>query len=315
MAIARQQAAGGSRGGQLRCDQAFRACVGHDAGILPSFVKKAGFPPGVVNVVTGDYAYGTGIADERSCRSSISFTGSPGVAAASIAADAGKAACPRHARARRQVAEHHFRRRRVGQGDRRCARGHLRRDRPDMHCGLTLAGAASVCTTMSPSESSSAPRRSSSAIRSTRPPRWALPRMSRNSTASCQAIDNAKSEGATLVDRRQRRGRRASEQGTFHRADHFHRTSTTAWRSRRRKCSVRCCRSSRSTPRTKRSRIGNDTKYGLASGVWTTNLSRALRVSREIHAGMVWVNTYRAASVHGAVRRMSRTLASVGSAG
>lgn len=44
-------------------------------------------------------------------------------------------------------------------------------------------------------------------------------------------------------------------------------------------------------------RIGNDTKYGLASGVWTTNLSRALRVSREIHAGTVWVNTYRAASV------------------
>jgi (Z)-2-((N-methylformamido)methylene)-5-hydroxybutyrolactone dehydrogenase len=44
-------------------------------------------------------------------------------------------------------------------------------------------------------------------------------------------------------------------------------------------------------------RIGNDTKYGLASGVWTTNLSRALRVSREIHAGTVWVNTYRAAAV------------------
>ena len=44
-------------------------------------------------------------------------------------------------------------------------------------------------------------------------------------------------------------------------------------------------------------RIGNDTRYGLAAGVWTTNLSRALRVSREIHAGTVWVNTYRAAAV------------------
>lgn len=42
--------------------------------------------------------------------------------------------------------------------------------------------------------------------------------------------------------------------------------------------------------------IGNDTKYGLAAGVWTTDVSRALRVSREIHAGMVWVNTYRAAA-------------------
>ncbi|XAH21965.1 aldehyde dehydrogenase [Xylophilus sp. GW821-FHT01B05] len=43
--------------------------------------------------------------------------------------------------------------------------------------------------------------------------------------------------------------------------------------------------------------IGNDTKYGLAAGIWTTNVARALRVSREIHAGMVWVNTYRAAAV------------------
>lgn len=42
--------------------------------------------------------------------------------------------------------------------------------------------------------------------------------------------------------------------------------------------------------------IANDTKYGLASGIWTTNLSRALRVSRAINAGTVWVNTYRAAS-------------------
>ena len=39
--------------------------------------------------------------------------------------------------------------------------------------------------------------------------------------------------------------------------------------------------------------IANDTRYGLASGVWTTNLSRALRVSKAISAGTVWVNTYR----------------------
>ena len=42
--------------------------------------------------------------------------------------------------------------------------------------------------------------------------------------------------------------------------------------------------------------IANDTKYGLASGIWTTNVSRALRVSRAVHAGTVWVNTYRASS-------------------
>jgi aldehyde dehydrogenase (NAD+) len=43
--------------------------------------------------------------------------------------------------------------------------------------------------------------------------------------------------------------------------------------------------------------IANDTKYGLASGVWTTNLPRAMRVSRDIRAGTVWVNTYRAVAV------------------
>jgi aldehyde dehydrogenase (NAD+) len=43
--------------------------------------------------------------------------------------------------------------------------------------------------------------------------------------------------------------------------------------------------------------IGNDTKYGLAAGIWTTNLNRAMRVSKAIRAGSVWVNTYRAVAV------------------
>lgn len=43
--------------------------------------------------------------------------------------------------------------------------------------------------------------------------------------------------------------------------------------------------------------IGNDTKYGLAAGIWTSNLNRAMRVSKAIRAGSVWVNTYRAVAV------------------
>ena len=42
--------------------------------------------------------------------------------------------------------------------------------------------------------------------------------------------------------------------------------------------------------------IANDSRYGLAAGIWTTNLSRAMRTSRAIEAGTVWVNTYRASS-------------------
>ena len=41
-------------------------------------------------------------------------------------------------------------------------------------------------------------------------------------------------------------------------------------------------------------RIANDTEFGLAAGIWTTDLSRAHRVVEAIDAGMVWVNTYRA---------------------
>ena len=37
----------------------------------------------------------------------------------------------------------------------------------------------------------------------------------------------------------------------------------------------------------------NDNKYGLSSGVYTSNLSRGMRVSRAIRAGIVFVNTYR----------------------
>ncbi|GGE27707.1 aldehyde dehydrogenase [Pullulanibacillus camelliae] len=39
--------------------------------------------------------------------------------------------------------------------------------------------------------------------------------------------------------------------------------------------------------------IANDSGYGLASGIWTNNLSRAHRIAKELEAGTVWVNTYR----------------------
>lgn len=42
--------------------------------------------------------------------------------------------------------------------------------------------------------------------------------------------------------------------------------------------------------------IANDIIYGLAAGVWTKDIARAIRMTRSLKAGMVWVNTYRAIS-------------------
>jgi len=39
--------------------------------------------------------------------------------------------------------------------------------------------------------------------------------------------------------------------------------------------------------------IANGTAYGLGGGLWTTDLSRAHKVARDLRAGMVWVNSYK----------------------
>jgi acyl-CoA reductase-like NAD-dependent aldehyde dehydrogenase len=43
-------------------------------------------------------------------------------------------------------------------------------------------------------------------------------------------------------------------------------------------------------------RKANDTTFGLAAGVFTNNLARAHRMTAKVRAGVVWVNTYRAVS-------------------
>jgi aldehyde dehydrogenase (NAD+) len=40
----------------------------------------------------------------------------------------------------------------------------------------------------------------------------------------------------------------------------------------------------------------NDTRFGLAAGIFTRDVGRALRVSKAVRAGIVWVNTYRMVS-------------------
>ena len=42
--------------------------------------------------------------------------------------------------------------------------------------------------------------------------------------------------------------------------------------------------------------IANDVRFGLGAGVWTNDIGRAIRMSERIQAGTIWINTYRAVS-------------------
>lgn len=39
-------------------------------------------------------------------------------------------------------------------------------------------------------------------------------------------------------------------------------------------------------------RMANDVRYGLSASIWTQDISRAMRVSKQLEAGTVWVNTW-----------------------
>ena len=42
--------------------------------------------------------------------------------------------------------------------------------------------------------------------------------------------------------------------------------------------------------------LANATKYGLAAGVWTQDVSRAHHIAAKLDAGTVWINTYNIAT-------------------
>ncbi len=44
-------------------------------------------------------------------------------------------------------------------------------------------------------------------------------------------------------------------------------------------------------------KIANDTIYGLASGVWTSNINKAMRAAKALKAGLVWVNGWDACDI------------------
>lgn len=47
--------------------------------------------------------------------------------------------------------------------------------------------------------------------------------------------------------------------------------------------------------------LANDSQFGLAAGIWTQDNGRVHRMSKAVQAGIIWVNTYRAVSPMGAI--------------
>jgi acyl-CoA reductase-like NAD-dependent aldehyde dehydrogenase len=44
-------------------------------------------------------------------------------------------------------------------------------------------------------------------------------------------------------------------------------------------------------------RIANDSVYGLAAGLWTSNVTKAHRIARQLRAGSVWINSYNVSDI------------------
>ena len=81
--------------------------------------------------------------------------------------------------------------------------------------------------------------------------------------------------------------------GLVRRADGLRRRRQQLASSRRRRSSGRCCRSSPTPTTTTRSRIANDSDYGLGGTVWTADHDAGVDVARRIHTGIVGINGYR----------------------
>ncbi len=257
------------------------------------FVKQAGFPAGVVNVVTGDYRTGQALTTSGRV-DKVSFTGSPGVGR-QIAADAGKLLLPVTLELGGKSPNMIFEDANIDQAVVGALAGIFAATGQTCIAGSRLLVQRSVHDEVAARLVERAKK-----IKLGNP----LDKTTEMGTAAnepqfkriMQSIQNAEKEGATLAT-----GGKAAKGENLSNGFFIEPTIFTNVNNKMELAQEEVFGPVLSIipfdTEEEAIAIGNDTKYGLASGVWTTNLARALRVSRGIHAGTVWVNTYRAASV------------------
>jgi aldehyde dehydrogenase (NAD+) len=258
-----------------------------------NFIKEAGFPKGVVNIVTGDYRTGQALlANGRIDR--ISFTGSPGVGR-QIASEAGKALIPVTLELGGKSPNIIFEDADLDKAVIGALAGIFAATGQTCIAGSRLLVQRKVHDAVAARLAERAKK-----IKLGNP----LDRTTEMGTAAnepqfnriMQSIENARKEGATLsIGGKAAVGENLSK-GFFVEPTIFTNVHNKMALAQEEVFGPVLAIIPFDTE-DEAIAIGNDTKYGLASGIWTTNLSRALRVSRAINAGTVWVNTYRASAV------------------
>ncbi|GGE51418.1 aldehyde dehydrogenase [Agaricicola taiwanensis] len=256
------------------------------------FVKEAGFPEGVVNVVTGDYRVGQALTNSGRV-DRVSFTGSPGVGR-QIAADAGKLLIPVTLELGGKSPNMIFEDANLDQAVTGALAGIFAATGQTCIAGSRLLVQRGIYDEVANRLVERAKK-----IKLGNP----LDKATEMGTAAnepqfkriMQSIENAVKEGATLATGGKAAKGENLSKGFFIEPTIFTNVNNSMTLAQEEVFGPVLSIIPFDTEE-EAIQIGNDTKYGLASGVWTTNLSRALRVSRGIHAGTVWVNTYRAAA-------------------
>ena len=196
------------------------------------------------------------------------------------------------ARARRQGRQHRVRRRQPRRGGQRQRLGDLPQPGPGLHRRLA-ADAARAHRRRVPREVRGAGE--------VDPPGQPARRRHRDGPADERAAPRPR---AGLRGRRARAGRRGDRAAARRRR---RRSSRRAATSSRRSCARAATRDRIAQEEVfgpfvtvltfkddaEALAIANSTDYGLGSGLWTRNLQRAHQVARELHAGMVWINSYK----------------------